>query len=104
LDPPRLIGNFLGLEASANNSFLSTGYMHAGIFGVVFYSFIFALLLIFVDSLKYEDKKIWISVAFIFTPMFSVITSSDLFVALLTDGILLSFLLLYLFRKSKKLA
>jgi hypothetical protein len=103
LDPPRLIGNFLGLEASANNSFLSTGYMHAGIFGVAFYSFIFALLLIFIDNLKYEDKKIWISLAFIFTPMFTAITSSDLFVALLTDGILLSTLLLYLFRKSKKL-
>ncbi len=104
LDPPRLIGNFLGLpDASANNSFLSTGYMHAGIIGVIFYSFIFSLLLRLVDNIKYEDKKIWISVAILTTPMFASITSSDLSVTLLTDGLLLSILLLYLFRKSKKL-
>ena len=98
LSPQKLIGNYLGIEASANNSFLSTGYMHAGIPGIIFFSLIFVIILRIFDSLNYNFKYIWISVAMIIIPMRSLIISADLSTAILTHGILISAILLTLCR------
>lgn len=98
LSPPKLIGEYLGTQSNANNSFLSTGFMHAGILGIVFYAIIFALVLRLYDSFIYNQKFVWISVAVIIVPVRSLITGTDLPTALLTHGILLSLLLLALYR------
>ena len=74
--------------------------MHAGILGVIFFSLIFVIILKIIDSLNCNSKYIWISVAIIIIPIRAAIISSDLSTALLTDGILVSILLLYLFKKS----
>jgi hypothetical protein len=98
LNPAKLIGSYLATDAHANNSFLSTGYMHAGIPGIIFYSLIFVIILRLVDSLNYNSKYIWTSVAIIIIPMRSLIISSDLTTAILTHGILISLILLALSR------
>ena len=98
LNPARLIGDYLGTDASANNSFLSTGYMHAGIPGIIFFSLIFVIILRLFDSLNYNSKYIWICVAIVTIPIRSVITSADLSTAILTHGILISLVLLALYR------
>jgi hypothetical protein len=98
LDPAKLIGIYLVSDAHANNSFLSTGYMHAEIPGIIFYSLIFVIILRLVDSLNYNSKYIWISVAIIIIPMRSLVISSDLTTAILTHGILISLILLALSR------
>ena len=98
LNPAKLIGDYLGMEAHANNSFLSTGYMHAGIPGVIFFSLIFVFILKIIDSLNYNSKYIWISVAIMTTPIRSLIISADLSTAILTHGILISIILLTLYR------
>jgi hypothetical protein len=96
--PAKLIGAYLGIDANANNSFLSTGYMHAGIVGILFYSIIFTLILRLFDSIVYNQKFIWISVAIIITPIRSMITSTDLPTALLTHGVFISLVLTVLYR------
>ena len=98
LNPARLIGDYLGTDDHANNSFLSTGYMHAGIPGVIFFSLIFVIILKIIDSLNYNSKYIWISVAIIIVPIRAAIISTDLSTAILTHGILISIILLTLYR------
>ena len=98
LNPAKLIGAYLGTDASSNNSFLSTGYMHAGIPGIIFFSLIFVIILRIFDSLYYNSEYIWISVAIIIIPIRSLIISSDLSTAILTHGILISLILLTLYR------
>lgn len=99
LSPPFLIGEYLGLkDAHANNSFLSTGYMHAGVFGIVFYAIIFTLILRLYDSLIYSQKFIWISVSIIIIPITNMINSADLPTAILTQGVFISLLLTALYR------
>ena len=98
LGVPRVIGDYLGTNSNANNSFLSTGYMHAGIFGIIFYSIIFAFIMRLYDSLDYDPKFIWVSIAIIIIPIRSMITDSDLPTALLTKGVAISLIILFLSR------
>ena len=72
--------------------------MHAGIPGVIFFSLIFVIILKIIDSLNYNSKYIWISVAIIIVPIRAAIISTDLSTAILTHGILISIILLTLDR------
>ena len=72
--------------------------MHAGILGVIFFSLIFVIILKIIDSLNYNSKYIWISVAIMTMPIRSLIISVDLSTAILTHGILISLILLALYR------
>lgn len=94
-NPSLLIGEWQGTESWVNNTFLSTGFMHAGLWGLVFYAFLFALLLRFVDSLS-KNFPLWFSLAIIIAPMYSLLTSADFFTALLTHGVAVSCLMLWL--------
>jgi len=98
LNPAKLIGEYLGRDSHANNSFLSTGYMHAGIAGIIFYSIIFTLIMRLYDSIIYNKKFIWVSVAIIIIPIRSMINSADLPTSLLTHGVLISLMLLILYK------
>ena len=96
LGTAKLIGEYIGTNSNANNSFLSTGYMHAGIAGVILYSIIFTLIIRLYDSINYGPKSIWVSIAIIIIPIRSMITDSDLPTALITKGIVVSLVLLFL--------
>lgn len=93
-----LIGEFTGSGAFANNMFLATGYMHAGIFGVFLYSLIFSFTLRFIDSVAGASRwPLWISVSLVVVPIYTIITSADLLTGFTTHGLALALFLLCFF-------
>lgn len=95
-----VIGEYLGITAAANNSFLSTGYMHAGIFGVIGYGILVGLLFKLIDSLSRDGIPPWVAVSCLIVPAQSLITSADFPTAFLTHGIGVSLIILFLLRTS----
>ena len=102
LSPPKLIGAYRETDSHENNSFLSTGYMHAGIAGILIYAIIFSLILRLFDSIVYNQKFIWVSVAVVIIPIRSMTLSADLPTALLTHGVFASLVLVSLYRNKFK--
>jgi len=100
-----VIGDYiLGSAASykylgANNGYISTGFIHGGYVGVLFYSLLFGYLLKMFDSLVKFGIPLWLSISLTIIPMRDVIISSDLMTSLLTHGLLLSLLILILCRR-----
>lgn len=96
LTPSYRIGDYIGTGAHANNSFLATGYMHAGIPGIIFYGICVGLLFRLLDSIAFGNMPIWFAVTAIIVPCSSLLISADLFTALLSHGVGLAVILLYL--------
>lgn len=80
----------------ANNGFLATGYMHFGYVGVIVFSLIVGLLLWLVNVLVHKRVPLWLGISIVAVPFFSLFTSSDLTTALLTHGILVGMLVLFI--------
>lgn len=98
-----LIGDYVGSGASANNGFIASGYAHAGLIGVLIYSFILAYFLKILDVIVISsDVPVWLGLCMTIVPLRSALISSDLFTTLLTHGLLVSFLMLIFFRRSQK--
>jgi len=103
LDPSKEIGVYIGKEgANANTSFLATGYMHAGIPGIIFYGIFVGLLFRLIDSLSVNGVPPWVGVTSIIIPMQSLIRGADLPTALLTHGLGLSIVILFLLRSAER--
>ncbi len=83
----------------ANNSFFSTGYMHAGLLGVVIYGLTAGALLRIVDSIANRGVPTWMSLSVVIVPFYSLFTSSDLTTTLMTHGLGFALLMLYLLRR-----
>ncbi len=99
-DTAQLIGAHMGNpDVWANNSFFSTGYMHAGIYGVVAYGLIAGIILLLLDSLTKRDLPFYISLPVIIVPFHSLIRAADLTTTLLTHGLAFGFVILYLISK-----
>lgn len=98
VNPALLIGQWRSTDSHVNNTFLSTGYMHAGLLGIIVYGVLCGLLLRLIDSLS-TRTPLWFSLSITFVPMFSLIMSADLFTALLTHGIAASCIMLWLLRE-----
>ncbi|WP_157092172.1 hypothetical protein [Thioalkalivibrio nitratireducens] len=99
--PGRLIGEFGGSGAFANNSFLSTGYMHGGFGGMVLYGVLVGLLFRVFDSFQHNGMPLWMSVAVLAVPTQALLISDDLFSSMFSHGIGLALLLLLLMRRRK---
>ena len=101
----KLIGEYLGTNAHANNSFLATGYMHAGAIGIAIYGVIVGFFFRLLDSFANRGVPTWVAVAVMIVPSESLLISSDLPTAFLTHGMGVSALLLFLCRRrgSRKL-
>lgn len=98
----RVIGEFNGSGAGANNGFISSGYAHAGILGVMIYSVVLSYFLKVVDSaVNNSDIPVWLAVCMMLVPLRSTLISSDLLTTMLTHGLLLSLIMLLLFRDSR---
>lgn len=95
LNPAKLIGSYLGTDSHANNSFLSTGYMHAGIPGVILYGILVGLLFRLIDSLSNKFVTPWVAVAVIIVPSQALLTSADLPTTLLTHGLGIALVILF---------
>ena len=81
-----------------NSSFIATGYMHAGFFGLLFYCLLVGILFRVIDNLVSVSMPLWFATSITFVPVSSLLISSDFPTALLTHGILLSILLLFFAR------
>jgi hypothetical protein len=103
VNPPLLIGMFRGTTAHANNSFIATGYMHAGIVGVIFYSIIVGFLFKIADSIVSKNVPVWFITALMAIPMRSLLLSADLPTALLTQGVAMAMILAFLARSGDHL-
>jgi hypothetical protein len=88
-----VIGEYNGTGAGANNGFVSSGYGHAGLFGVLVYSVILSVILKVIDVLG-THMPVWFALAIVVVPLRSVLISSDLFTVMLTHGLLVALLLL----------
>ena len=96
---PFVIGNYLGDPTGfANNSFFSTGYMQAGYAGVVIYGLVSGALLKVIDSLVSTAVPLWMSLSIVVVPWFTLVTSADLTVGLLTHGLGFAIVMLYLMK------
>lgn len=95
---PRMIGEYNDSGAGANNGFISSGYGHAGLLGVLFYTFVFSFFVLMLE--KFTEKfPLWFSIAVTIIPIRSAIISSDLFTVILTHGLLVTVILVVLYRR-----
>jgi hypothetical protein len=102
INPARLIGEARGTESHVNNSFLSTGYMHAGLAGVIFYGVLAGLIFRLIDSISASGIPAWLAIAIIIVPSRSLLISADLPTSLLTHGIGIAIVILFLMRISPR--
>jgi oligosaccharide repeat unit polymerase len=102
MPPPKLIGEYVGTGAWANNSFIPNGYMHFGVIGIIIYGIVVSLVLYLMDILTSDKIPVWFTVAIFIVPFHILSTSSDLVTALLTHGIGLSLFFIYLLASRSK--
>jgi hypothetical protein len=98
---PELIGQYMNTNSRANNSFFATGYMHAGLFGMVFYAIFVGILFRVIDSICYKKVPTWVATSILIVPIQALLISSDLPAAMLTHGIIPAIFILFLFRTNK---
>ena len=97
LVPARVIGEYLGnSETNANSSFFSTGYMNAGLLGIVIYGLVFSSILMILNKLYHSGVPLWIVVSVTMHPIHSIIKSSDMITGLITHGLGITLIILYL--------
>ena len=87
ITPARLIGESRGTESHVNNSFVSTGYMHAGVYGLIFYGVVAGILFRIIDSLSKNYIQTLLVLSAILVPSRALLLSADLPTSLLTHGI-----------------
>lgn len=96
---PKVVGeHLLGPELAANNGLVSAGYAHAGILGVILYSFVLGYLLKLLNSLGKSGVPLWMSVALTIGPLRTAIADSDLLTAIISHGLVVSMVILMLYR------
>lgn len=97
IKPVFLIGEYLGKDKmAANTGFIGNGFMHAGILGVFVYTIIAIILFNIINLLGSCFNKFFLY-SIVFMPIFTLIISSDLLTTLLTHGLFISILVLFLF-------
>lgn len=98
---PYVIGEYLGYaEMGANTGFLASGFAHANILGIFIYTIIAIVIMNLLNSLAKENSKFFV-MSIIVMPITSMYISSDLPTAMLTHGLLISILILYLYNDKK---
>ena len=102
LQVPQVIGRYLGnAELSANNGYIPSGYAHAGLLGVIFYSLILGLILKLINDFTINRLPLWFAVALSIVPLRSVLTASDLTVVIVTHGLFIVLIIIFLLRSKR---
>ena len=103
LSPPHLVGEvyFNRPQMGANNGIYADAYMNFGYAGFVLWGILLVIILKIVDSFS-KNKDMRITVAAIAMPVI-ILGESALLTGLLTHGILLSLILLYLLPKERSI-
>lgn len=100
LDPPNLIGEYYygNPESNANTGIVGDAYMNFGFPGLALWGILLVIILITIDSFSQaKDKRV--VVAAIAMPIICLI-NTPLLTNFMTDGLLLSLLILYLLPKN----
>jgi hypothetical protein len=99
---PYLLGDYYApnKDVSFNNGLVSSGYSHAGFVGVVVYSVIIGYILGVANYLVRRGVPVWIAVAILAGPFRTAWADSDLFASLLTHGILIAIVLIWIHGKA----
>jgi hypothetical protein len=97
---PRLIGDYLvpGSNSAANSGMVAAGYAQAGYLGVTLYAIILGLVLSVLNGIVRSGVPLWLVAALSIGPLRTAVADSDLFTALLSHGLGLAVLLLWLYR------
>jgi hypothetical protein len=92
-----VIGTYLGHpDLGANTGFIASGYAHFGIIGVAIYTVIATIILNFINAIS-KKINLYFLLAIILIPMQTLFISSDMFTVLLTHGLLIAILVLWLY-------
>lgn len=97
-----LIGEYNGSGANANNGYISSGYAHFGLVGVLIYTLLLGVVLRYIDVTTAGRVPVWLVLAIVVVPIRSAIVSSDLLTVLLTHGLLVGLLLIALIRGPRR--
>lgn len=103
---PRLVGDYLvpGQTSAANTGMIGAGYAQAGYLGVLLYAAIFGLVLSMLNAMVRAGMPMWLVAALSIGPLRTAIADSDLFTSLLSHGLGMAVLLLWLYRESPRVS
>lgn len=97
---PRLIGDYLvpSTNSAANAGMVAAGYAQAGYWGVLLYAVILGLVLSVFNSVVRSGVPLWLVAALSIGPLRTAIADSDLLTSMLSHGLGVVVLLLWLYR------
>jgi len=97
---PRLIGDYLvpGSNSAANSGMVASGFAQAGYWGVALYSTILGMVLSVLNAIVKSGVPLWFVAALSAGPLRTAFADSDLLTSLLSHGLGLVVLLLWLYR------
>lgn len=94
-----VVGRFVGAEGmAANNGYIASGFAHAGLLGVLLYSFLIGFLLKFLNDVTENMLPLWFAISLSIIPLRSLLISSDLFTVMLTHGFGVAIIIILLLR------
>jgi hypothetical protein len=90
-----IVANYIGEpDAAANTGFIGSGYMHFPFIGNLLYIIILSFIINISNALNGYPK--WFLNAVFSMPLLTAMISADLMIALLTHGLLITFVFMYL--------
>jgi hypothetical protein len=92
----RAVGDYIGVGGHANAGFYATGFMHFKVMGLVMYSILYIILLYFIDCLTMQKENKILILTLLIIPIITLITSSDFTTTLLSHGLGISLIFVYL--------
>jgi len=101
LDPPHLLGEiyFNRPECNANNGIYGDAYMNFGFIGLILWAILIVIILKLIDSFS-KNKELKTGIAALAMPVIALV-NSPLLTCLLTHGLLLGLIFLWLLPKGK---
>lgn len=93
----QVIGEYLGKpDMAANTGFIASGYAHSGYLGIIIYTFIAIVLFNIINQVAKNNEKYFV-MAIMFPILLTLFKSSDLLTTLLTHGLFIAIIVLWLF-------
>lgn len=103
LPVPLLISTYIGHnpDSWANTGYLAMGFAHLGYIGMILYSFIIGFIIKLVDNFTYNKLPLWVGFSLVAIPLSGILRGSDLTTGLLTHGLAIAIILLWLIKNAE---
>ncbi len=100
---PRVLGDYLvpGKKLNYNTGLVGVGFAQLGVWGVILYAVILGVVLKFVNMLIENGAPLYIVAAILISPVRSAWADSDIFTAILSHGIFVGIIMLWLYGSPK---